>query len=276
VTGGERVAEVTGHVEVLAVIGARSGSRGLPGKNIAMFGGHPLLSWVVAAARRATTVDRVIVSTDSADYATVARRYGAEVPFLRPTELATDDASDVSYVAHLLDRLEADEGYRPDVVLRLLPTVPLQSADDLDAIVRILLDDDDATAAMVVAEARQHPAKALRAVEDAEGRLRLVSYGASVTSGSLLVDGGPCGAEPTARQSYAPAYVRANVVATRPATVRRTGTLTGERVGLHVIEASRGLDIDSEEDLRCAEVLLGLQDPPIPRPEPVEPPTEQR
>jgi CMP-N,N'-diacetyllegionaminic acid synthase len=247
--------------EVLAVIGARSGSRALPGKNVAPLVGHPLLAWIVSAARRAATVDRVVVSTDSEEYAAVARRYGAEVPYLRPAELASDDATDVAYVAHLLDWLEAHEGYRPDVVLRLLPTVPMQAPEDLDAVVAVLVGDHDATSAMVVAEARQHPAKALRIAPDAVGRARLVAYVSSDGPG----DGGG-GAEPTARQSHPPAYFRANVVATRPVTVRSTGTLAGDRVAVHIIDRDRGVDIDSADDLHLAELLMGQQDPPIPPP----------
>jgi CMP-N,N'-diacetyllegionaminic acid synthase len=243
---------------VLAVVGARAGSRGLPGKNVAPFAGHPLLAWIVSAARRAATIDRVIVSTDSDEYATIARQYGAEVPVLRPPELATDEAVDAGYIAHLLDWLRSHEGYEPEVVLRLLPTVPMQAPEDLDAVVHILREDTDATAAMVVAEARQHPAKALRVVPDAAGRARLTGYATSDE-----------GAEPTARQSYDRAYFRANVVATRPATVRRTGTLAGERVAVHVIEQARAIDIDTAEDLAVAELVLARQDPPIAPPVPI-------
>ena len=244
--------------EVLALVGMRSGSVGLPDKNVLPLAGHPLCAWILSAARRSVRVTRVVVSTDSAEYAAIARRYGAETPVLRPAELATADATDVLYVAHMLDHLERTEGYRPDVVLRLLTTVPLQAPEDLDAVVDTLIADPDADAAMVVAEARQHPMKAMRHETDPDGRVRLVPYLGTADR-----------VEPAARQAYAAAYLRANVVATRPETVRRTGTLAGEQVASVVIDAGRAVDIDTAADLRLAEVLLELADPPVPPPIPL-------
>jgi CMP-N,N'-diacetyllegionaminic acid synthase len=177
-------------VEVLALVGVRSGSQGLPGKNVRSLAGHPLLAWILGAAQRSSRVSRLIVSTDSPEYAAIARHYGAETPVLRPAALSGPDATDVTYVAHMLDHLAATEGYRPDVVLRLHATAPLQQPDDLDAAVDALLADPAADSVMVVAEARQHPMKAMRRETDAEGRDRLVPY-----------LGGTGRAEPAARQS---------------------------------------------------------------------------
>jgi len=245
-------------VEVLALVGLRSGSVGLPDKNVLPFAGHPLAAWIVSAARRSSRVTRVVVSTDSADYAAIARRYGAETPVLRPVELAGPDATDVLYIAHMLDHLETTEGYRPDVVLRLVATAPLQMPEDLDAVVDTLVADPAADSAMVVAEARQHPMKAMRRETDPDGNVRLVPY--LRTSDRV---------EPAARQSYPAAYLRANVIATRPDTVRRTGTLAGDTVACVVIDADRAVDIDTAADLAHAETLLARLDPPMPPPAPV-------
>jgi CMP-N-acetylneuraminic acid synthetase len=241
--------------EVLAVIGVRSGSRGLPGKNLRPLAGHPLLAWIVATARRAERVTRVLVTTDAEDLADVARAYGAETPFLRPAELATDTATDVEHVRHALRWLEEHEGYVPDVVVRLLATVPTQLPEDVDAAVDLLIADARATSAVVVAEVRQHPLKTMR-IDESEGRRVLRP---SVPGGA--------GAEPTARQAYVPAYVRANVVATRPAVVHATGTLTGALPIAHVIERDRIVDIDTELDLLLAELVLARHVPTIPAPE---------
>ena len=248
--------------EVLALVGLRSGSQGLPDKNVLPLAGHPLAAWILAAARRSQRVTRIVVSTDSEDYAALARRDGAETPVLRPAELAGDDAPDSLFVAHMLDHLERMEGYRPDILLRLVATAPLQSAADLDAAVDTLVADPAADSAMVVAEARQHPMKAMRREVDPEGRVRLVPYLTPASGSSDRV-------EPAARQAYAPAYLRANVVATRPDTLRRTGTLAGDRVACVVIDQARAVDIDTAADLHLAEVLLTRADPPIPPPVPV-------
>lgn len=246
--------------EVLALVGMRSGSVGLPDKNVLPLAGHPLCAWILSAARRSLRVSRLVVSTDSDSYAAVARRYGAETPILRPSSLAGPEAPDVAYVVHMLEHLERTEGYRPDVVLRLVATAPLQAPEDLDAAVDGLLEDPDADSVMVVAEARQHPMKALRLETDPRGRSRLKPYLGSPDLRTTAA------AEPAARQSYAPAYLRANVVATRPATIRRTGTLAGDRVAPVVIDAGRAVDIDTMADLRVAEAMLAASDPPVPRP----------
>ena len=235
---------MSGSHEVLAVIGVRGGSRGLPDKNVLPLAEHPLLAWIVSAARRSDRVTRVLVSTDREDYAALAREYGAETPFLRPAALATDTATDVEYVRHALDHLEEVEGYVPDVVLRLLATVPTQTPEDLDAAVDVLLVDPGASSAVVVAPSRQHPEKAMRIVVQ-DGRERLAPYLPDRTS-----------VEPTARQGHEAAYVRANVVATTPQVVRSTGTLTGDAVACHVVDADRIVDIDSALDLALAELIV--------------------
>lgn len=230
--------------EVLAVIGVRSGSKGLPDKNVLPLKGHPLLAWIVSAALRAERVTRVVVSTDDVRYARIAADYGAETPFLRPASLASDASPDVDYVRHALHHLEDSEGYVPDVVLRLLATVPTQTSGDIDAVVDVLLADRRATSAVVVTEARQHPEKTMRIFE-LEGRKRLAPYLRDRDS-----------VEPTARQSHVPAFVRANVVATRPEVVHTTGTLTGGEVAVHVIERERIVDIDDALDLEVAAILI--------------------
>lgn len=255
--------------EVLALVGLRSGSQGLRDKNVLPLAGHPLAAWILAAARRSPRVSRVVVSTDSEDYAAMARRYGAETPVLRPAELAGPDAPDSLFIAHMLDHLERTEGYRPDVILRLVATAPLQSAADLDAVVDTLVADPAADSAMVVAEARQHPMKAMRREVDPQGRVRLVPY---LTPASGSTDR----VEPAARQAYAAAYLRANVVATRPDTLRRTGTLAGDSVACVVIDQARAIDIDTAADLQLAAVLLAQAEPPIPPPVPVSSTTRDR
>ena len=117
-----------GSPSVLAVITARGGSKGVPGKNLRPLAGKPLLSWTVEAALCAKCVTRTIVSTDAPEIADVAVKAGAEAPFLRPAELASDTASSADVVVHALEQCP---GY--DYVLLLQPTSPLRTADDIDA-----------------------------------------------------------------------------------------------------------------------------------------------
>src|SRR3989344_5060148 len=116
---------------ILAIIPARGGSKRLPDKNILPFAGKPLIAYAIGLARTNASVDRVIVDTDSPRIAAVARRFGAEVPFLRPAKQATDKALMVDAILPTLDRLAVQQHYRPDWVMLLQPNAPLTTADDL-------------------------------------------------------------------------------------------------------------------------------------------------
>ena len=123
---------------ILAVIPARGGSKAIPRKNLRPLAGRPLIAWTIAAALEAQRVDRVLVSTDDREIAEVARAAGAEVPFLRPAELAGDAVHSVHAVLHALDWLEQHQGSVPETTVMLLPTSPLRSAGDLDQAVEAL------------------------------------------------------------------------------------------------------------------------------------------
>lgn len=231
---------------IVGVIGARSGSKSVRDKNIKLLHGKPLMAWIIEAAKRSRYIDRVLVSTDSAAYAEVARRFGAETPFFRPAEISGDAATDFEYVRHAIEWLAREEGYVPDVVVRMMPTTPLQATEDIDACIEKLLRDPSAHSAIVVAEARQHPGKAMKFAEREGGGPYLVGY----------LSGEPRGAEPIARQKYEKAYFRANVIATRASVVRDMGSLVGERALGHVIPHERAVDIDSPVDFYIAEKLM--------------------
>ena len=233
------------HLKILALVGARSGSRGVPDKNIKELGGKPLMAWIIEAARNSQYVNRVIVSTDSEKYAAIARRYGAEVPFLRPKEIAGDHSTDLEYIIHALGWLEKNEGYAPDIVLRLVPTTPFQTSGDIDQCIGLLIEDTDTHSSLVVAEARQHPHKAMKIIDDGGGGARLVTY---ITESSRDVT-------PGLRQNYAKAYFRANVIACWTRVIKDFNSLTGERVKYHVIPQARAIDIDAPIDFFIAEKL---------------------
>ena len=110
---------------VLAIIPARSGSKGVPGKNIALLGGHPLIAFSIAAAKLAG-IERVIVSTDSEEYASVAMRYKAEIPFMRPAEISSDQSTDFEFMRHAMDWMVDKENSVPEYWLHLKPPTPLR------------------------------------------------------------------------------------------------------------------------------------------------------
>ncbi|MDR1611671.1 MAG: pseudaminic acid cytidylyltransferase [Planctomycetota bacterium] len=114
----------------LAVIPARGGSKRIPGKNIRLFAGKPMLAWPIGAALRSDLFDRVVVSTDSEDIAAVAREYGAEVPFMRPAGLSDDHTPTAPVLLHALERM-GELGAMPDRLCCIYPTAPFVTAEDL-------------------------------------------------------------------------------------------------------------------------------------------------
>ncbi|MEK7067237.1 MAG: acylneuraminate cytidylyltransferase family protein [Patescibacteria group bacterium] len=236
----------TSNLKILGIVGVRSGSKGVHHKNIKPLAGKPLVGWILDAARESKYINRLVVSTDIEEYAIVARQFGAEVPYLRPKELASDGSPEFEYVKHMIEWLYKNDGYKPDMVVRLLATAPLQSVVDIDACIEELLKDPNAQSAVVIAEARQIPHKALKLINDGSGGKHLVSY--FTESGRDVT--------PIARQNYEKVYFRANVIAFRPEVISSTSSLTGDRVRYHIIPQERAIDIDSPIDFFIAEKLI--------------------
>lgn len=235
-----------GNKKILGIIGIRSGSKGVPNKNIRLLAGKPLVGWILETAKKSKYINRLVVSTDSKEYADVARKFGAEIPCLRSEELAADKSSELEYVKQMLEWLDKNEGYKPDIVIRMMATVPLQSAEDLDSCIEKLLNDPEAQSSVVIAEARQVPEKALKLVDDGKGGKKLVTY--FMESGREVT--------PIARQGYEKAYFRANVIAFRPEIIGLTNSLTGDLVRYHIIPQERAMDIDNEIDFFVVEKLM--------------------
>lgn len=147
--------------EVLALIPARGGSKSVPRKNVLPIGGKPLIAHSIEHALACSGVTRTIVSTDDAEIAAVATHYGAEVPFRRPDEYATDTATDLDVFAHALRWLDAD-GYRPELVVHLRPTTPVRRVELIERAISAMLADPDADALRSVNLAEQTPYKMWR------------------------------------------------------------------------------------------------------------------
>ncbi len=131
----------------LSVIGARAGSKGLKNKNVRDFAGKPLIAWSIEASVNAKLIDRTIVTTDSDDIASVSKKYGADVPFSRPKELATDESSLNDVVIHTINWLKENESKTYDYVVLLMPSSPLRTPEELDAFINYYFNkkksDDD-------------------------------------------------------------------------------------------------------------------------------------
>jgi len=155
-------------VEVLALIPARGGSKGIPRKNIKDLGGYPLIAYSIAAGLNSKLVTRTIVTTDDEEIARIARVYGAEVPFLRPEEIARDDTRDLPVFQHVLAWLQEHEDYQPEVVVQLRPTSPFRSPELVDEAVQILLDNPQATSVRGIVPSKQNPYKMWQVQDDGQ------------------------------------------------------------------------------------------------------------
>jgi len=142
--------------KVLAIIPARGGSKGLPGKNIKELCGKPLIVWTIEQTKSCSDIDRVVVSTDDENIADVAKKHGAEVPFMRSVELASDTASSMDVIFHTVGWLKKHENYHPEYILLLQPTSPLRTAKDIERAIQTL-KDKSAQAIVSVCEADHHP-----------------------------------------------------------------------------------------------------------------------
>ncbi len=141
--------------KILALIPARSGSKSVTDKNIREIAGKPMIAYSIGHAKESKYINRIIVSTDSERYAQIARDYGAETPFLRPAEYATDTSLDIEVFEHALSWLKEHEGYEPDIIVQLRPTYPVRKVSDIDAMVEMMLADEEIDCVRTLAPATE-------------------------------------------------------------------------------------------------------------------------
>lgn len=232
------------HPEVLGLVLARGGSKSVPRKNIFLVLGKPLLAYTIQAALAARSITRLVVTTNDPEIADIARRLGAEVPFLRPPELAEDETPDYPVVRHALEWLEAKDGYRPDLIAQLRPTSPLRTSLQLDEAVALLRAHPDADSVRGVCRPQQNPHKMWRMASD--GLLHPL----------LAVPGVP---EPfnAPRQTLPVVWWQNGYIDIFwRRTVFEQRSLTGAKVLGYVIDEPEHIDIDSLHDIRVLELIL--------------------
>lgn len=215
---------------VLAIVPARAGSKGIVGKNIRLFNGMPLLAHAVGCARRIPLIDRVILSTDSAEIADIGRSFGAEVPFIRPAALAADETPMLDVLHHAVHAL-SDAGWRPDLIVLLQPTAPFRRDEDVGAAIGMLRDDPQADSIVSVERIPGHfaPQWAMKMVD---GALQPVIEGAIAAR----------------RQDIPPSYTRnGQFYVTRWSTLIDGRSIYGKRC-LAYETSHRAVNLDSLED----------------------------
>ena len=230
-------------MNTIAFIFARGGSKGLPGKNIRPIGGKPLIAWAIAHALAVDRISRVIVSTDSIEIAEVAREHGAEVPFIRPSELAGDHSPEWLAWRHALNYLLESDGVLPDAMVSVPTTAPLRLPDDIE---RCLDEYEKGNVDMVVTVTDAHRSPYFNMV-------KLLPDGMA----SLVI---PPESAVSRRQDAPPVFDMTTVAyVARPAFVLAHSAVFEGRVRTVHVPVERALDIDTLLDFRVAEYLLTLR-----------------
>jgi CMP-N,N'-diacetyllegionaminic acid synthase len=225
--------------EVIGLITARGGSKSMPRKNILPLAGKPLIAWTIEAARSSRFLSRVLVSTDDPEIAKVAAAWGAEIPFMRPAELAGDTTPHVLVVEHAVRWLEEAEGSRPEYVLMLQPTSPLRTAEDIDGAITFARERE-AIAVVSVSPMDRHPYLSKRILADGT----LAEF---VTSDIAYLR----------RQDLPPAYaLNGALYLNRSDSLLRDHTFVPPGVLGYVMPPERSLDVDTPWDFHLVEMIL--------------------
>jgi N-acylneuraminate cytidylyltransferase len=227
---------------VVGAIFARGGSKGVLRKNIRLFAGKPLMAYAIETALASELIDQVIVSTDDAGIAAVAQQYGAEVPFMRPAELARDDSPEWLAWQHTIRTLEVTEGEpKMDVFVCIPPTSPLRAVADVDACIQTLLESD-VDLVITVKPAERNPYFNMVVLDEQDYARLVIQPDKKIHR----------------RQSAPMVYDMTTVAyAARPEFVLSADSMFEGKVKAVVVPAERAVDIDTELDFRFAEFLLG-------------------
>lgn len=225
---------------VIALIPARGGSKGLPGKNIRPLCGRPLIAWSIDKALKSRHLDRVVVSTDDPEIARVAREHGAEVPFLRPAELATDSASTYDVIRHALAHYRDRHGEEFDYTVLLEPTSPLREDDDIDrALLALHERSADYDSIVSLGRVTEHPSI----------MKRLAGQGFEPFCPEL--------AQTTRRQDNAPAYFPYGVAyIAKTRVLLEENTFYARRATWYEIKRYQHYEIDDLHDFLCVEAVM--------------------
>lgn len=226
-------------MNILTIIPARGGSKDIRRKNIQPLAGKPLISYVILTALHASSATRTVVSTDDQEIAEVALQYGAEVPFLRPAELAGDKVPDFPVLLHAVNHLQENEGWSAEILIHLRPTYPLIIPVDIDQAVAKLLDSQ-ADSVRTVCSVSYHP------------------YWMKVLKDERLLPLMETHQPYFRRQDLPPVYRTSGVDVTRTRVLLEERRILGDNIQAVTTEPDRVIDIDTYHDLALAECLLRL------------------
>lgn len=229
--------------KILALITARSGSKSVKHKNIRLINGKPMMAYSIEHAKASKYINRIIVTTDSEEYAAIAREYGAETPFIRPAHLAQDNSLDIDVFEHALEYLEKEENYVPDIIVHLRPTDPTRNPEDIDKMIEIMLADETIDAVRSVSPTDAVPHKMWYVGEDnmLEPIMKDIPEAYNM-----------------ARQDLPKVYIQnGNTDLLRPRNVKEYHSMTGKKIKGYIMEEN--FDVDTPDDFNKAAEYLEIQ-----------------
>ena len=232
------------NLNIVSIIPARSGSKGVPGKNIRLLGKAPLIAWSIMSSKQSHMINRTIVSTNSKDYSEVAKNWGADVPFLRPEDISQDNSTDLDFVLHALRFLE-NESSIPDLLIHLRPTTPFRDPDIIDTAIQSALNNHEKFTA-------------IRSVHEmSESAYKSVEIGVKGNLVSSFTKMNSLDSSNMNRQTFPATYVANGYVDILvPSYILENGALHGDNV-MPVITNSV-LEVDSEVDFELLQMQLKL------------------
>lgn len=230
-------------MKILCIIPARSGSKGIPNKNIKILNGKPLLAYSIDQAKNSKYNIRIVVSTDNNEYKNVAIKYGAEVPVLRPKEISQDDSIDFEFINHMINYLNENESYYPDIILQLRPTQPLRKVLDIDECLDLFIKNyDNYDSLRSVVENEKSPYK-MYSIEN-NNLKPLLKLDNSIESFNM------------GRQYLPKTYLHNGYIDILKPSLLKYKKISGERILPYVMNKNDTFDIDTLEDWYKAEKYL--------------------
>jgi len=224
--------------EILCLIPARSGSKGIKNKNIKIFKNKPLIAWSIEQALKCKYKMRIIVSTDSNEYKSIAEKYGAEVPFLRPSEISQDESTDIQFINHAIDFLEESENYKPDIILQLRPTQPLRKIEDINNCLDIFIENFEKYDSLrTVVEYDKSPFKMYTINDNKTNLIPLFNK-----IGDINEPFNQC------RQYLPKTYLHNGYIDIIKTSILKDNTISGNNIYPYVMNKNDTIDIDNQSD----------------------------
>lgn len=227
--------------KILAIIPARGGSKGVPRKNIKELNGKPLIAYTIEAAKKSKFLDRVVVSTEDKEIAEISKKSGANIPYLRPIELAKDDSPTIDAVIHMIKWLQENEKYKPDYICVLQCTSPLRDENDIDGTIEKMINSNT-DGSVSICEAEVNP------------------YWTNIFNGDRLDYFMKEGKNITSRQKLPKIYrINGAVYVVKTEVLINQKTLEPENITGYIMKNENSIDIDSILDFKIAELLIKEQ-----------------